>query len=106
MAKTISAKINTKKPSQTGRMKFSVKSIFLKLGHYKKFHRFTITLTLDKIILLQKYFSEPTLSTRIILEIKFVKAMKGAFVSMHVQQIYIKIIPAITESIKTRARKL
>lgn len=59
-------------------------------------------LTLDEIILLQKYFSKPTLSARIVLEIEFVKTMKGALVSMHIQQIYIKIIPAMSEFIKIK----
>lgn len=50
--------------------------------------------TLDKVVLLQKDFSESALSARIIFEIEFVKPVKCTLISMYVQQINIQIMPA------------
>lgn len=41
--------------------------------------------TLDEIVLLQEYLSESALTTWIILQVEFVKSMKGAFISMNIQ---------------------
>lgn len=49
---------------------------------------FTVCLqrhTLDEIVLLQEYLSEPALTTRIILKVEFVKSMKSTFISMYIQ---------------------
>lgn len=48
--------------------------------------------TLDKIILLEKNLPEPTLTTGIVFEIKFIKTMERALVSMNIQKVNIQVI--------------
>jgi hypothetical protein len=40
--------------------------------------------TLDKIVLFEENLSEPTLATRIVLKVEFVKTMKCTFVRMDI----------------------
>jgi hypothetical protein len=52
----------------------------------------TKKITLNEIILLQKYLPEPTLTTRIVFKIELVKAMKCTLVGVNVQKVNIEIV--------------
>lgn len=49
-------------------------------------------ITLNEIILFKENFPQPTLTTWIVLEVELVKAMKGALISVNIQEINVKII--------------